>query len=116
MRHLSKLGDRGAAAAELAMVMPAVVVILAAIIATALATVQLVRSATLASGLARSAAVGETAAELDRIVENSGLDAQISVETHGETACVTVKTRMLDSILSGVSLSPVTVCSLNVGA
>lgn len=109
-----RVRDGGAAAAELAVAMPAVIVILAAVLATALAGVDMVRCAALAGGLARAAARGEPAGQLDSVAAASGLDATTSVESRDQLICVTVRARTLGALIGGIDLQPVTVCSLNV--
>lgn len=109
------VGDRGAAAAELAVAMPAVIVILVVLVTAGMASYHLVRAASLSGGLARAAARGESGAELERLADRFGLDASYSVQSSEAMSCVSVTPALFGTETWSIALPPVTVCSANIG-
>lgn len=104
-------GEHGAAAAELAVVLPAVVLILAGIAAAGLASVTQVRAAGVAAELAREAARGETAVVLAQTLASSRLDARFERESRDGLECVTVRARLAGSSFVDLTLPGVCVCA-----
>jgi len=94
--------DRGSVTAELAVGLPAVVMVLVAVLLIAGAAITQVRCTDAARAAARSAALGEDAATVAAIVDDlAGADAQVSVADGGAWVRVTVTAPVGTSWLGG---------------
>ena len=94
--------DRGSVTAELAVGLPAVVLVLVAVLLIAAAAVTQVRCTDAARAAARAAALGEDSAAVAAIVDDlAGEDARISVADDGAWVRVTVTAPVATGWLSG---------------
>ncbi|WP_159623374.1 TadE family type IV pilus minor pilin [Ruania rhizosphaerae] len=85
--------DRGSVTAELAILLPAVVLMLVAVLTAAAAGVAQVRCADAARAGARAAALGESTGQVVAVAEHvAGADVEVGVSRDGEWVTVGVRT------------------------
>lgn len=97
--------DRGAVTAELALVLPAVVMVLLVCCTLGAAVLGQVRCADAARAAARAAAIGEPAAVVSSVArELAGADAEVSVATDGSWVEVVVSRSVAPGVLGAGTL------------
>lgn len=104
-RRTRPRGERGAVTAELALVLPAVVMVLLVCCTLGAAVLGQVRCADAARAAARAAAIGEPAAVVVAVArELAGPDAAVSVDTDGPWVEVVVSRPVAAGVLGAGTL------------
>lgn len=97
--------ERGAVTAELALVLPAVVMVLLVCCTLGAAVLGQVRCADAARAAARAAAIGEPVAVVTSVArELAGADAEVSVDTDGSWVEVVVSRPVVSGVLGAGTL------------
>lgn len=90
-------GERGAVTAELALALPAVVLVLVAVLTLVAASVAQMRAVDAARAGARAVAIGEQGAAVSSVVARVGGEAaHLSIDRDGSWVRVTVTTPVVD--------------------
>ena len=89
-----EMRDRGTATAELAVALPAVVVVLAGVLAVGQAVLAQVQCVDAARAGARAAARGDSAAEVSSLAREGAGDVSVTVERQGKLVAVSVSRRL----------------------
>jgi hypothetical protein len=97
-------GDEGAVTAELAVVLPAVLMILATSLSSVSAQVERMRLISVAAGLARAVARGEQPEQVSRVFRDQLVGRKVTFSTSGQFACVEVVAQVELLGLAGLPL------------